>query len=43
MKMRVNKVERGVDRGNCLSFVTIINLCRASTDKVTIDWIPGIN
>ena len=38
--MRVRKVERGVDKGNCLSLVTIMYLCRASTAKVTIDWIP---
>jgi hypothetical protein len=40
MKMRMNKVESGVDRGNCLSLVTIMYLCRASTFNVTIDWIP---
>ena len=42
MKTRVSKVERGVDRGNCLSLVTIMYLCRANTVKVTIDWIPDI-
>ena len=42
MKMRVTMVERGVDRGNCLSLVTIMYLCMASTDKVTMDWIPNI-
>ena len=35
--MRVRKVERGVDKGNCLSLVTIMYLCRASTDKVKMD------
>ena len=42
MKTRVRKVERGVDRGNCLSLVTIMYLCRASTDRLTMDWIPDI-
>ena len=37
MKTRVRKVERGVDRGNCLSLVTIMYLCRARTAKVKID------
>ena len=40
MKMRVRKVDRGVDRGNCLSLVTIMYLCRANTERVTIDWMP---
>ena len=40
MKMRVRRVEVVVDRGNCLSLVTIMYLCRASTDRLTMDWIP---
>ena len=43
MKMRVRRVDKGVDKGNCLSLVTIMYLCRASTDKVTMDWIPLLN
>ena len=40
MKIRVRKVDKGVDKGNCLSLVTIMNLCKARTDKVTMDWMP---
>ena len=29
-----------MDRGNCLSLVTIMYLCRAKTARDTIDWIP---
>ena len=36
------RVDLRVERGNCLSLVTIMYLCRANTDRVTIDWIPGI-
>ena len=43
MKMRVNRVDMGVDKRNCLSLVTIMYLCRANTDRVTIDWIPEKN
>ena len=42
MKKRVRRVDLRVDRGNCLSLVTIMYLCRANTDRLTIDWIPGI-
>ena len=42
MKMSVRMVERGVDRGNCLSLVTIMYLWKANTDRVMIDWIPNI-
>ena len=37
IKMRVKRVDKGVERGNCLSLVTIMYLCRANTDKVTMD------
>ena len=37
MKMMVRRVDMGVDKGNCLSLVTIMYLCRAKTDRVTID------
>ena len=37
MKMRVRRVDLRVERGNCLSLVTIMYLCRANTDRVTID------
>ena len=40
--MRVRRVERGVDRGNCLFLVTIMYLWKASTDRVIMDWIPKI-
>ena len=42
MKKRVRRVDLRVERGNCLSLVTIMYLCRANTDRLTIDWIPGI-
>ena len=42
MNMMINSVERGVDRGNCLSLVTIMYLCSARTDKVIMDWIPAL-
>ena len=43
MKMRVRRVEVVVERGNCLSLVTIMYLCRANTDRLTMDWIPFIH
>ena len=42
MKISVRMVEMGVERGNCLSLVTIMNLWKARTDRVIIDWIPKI-
>ena len=41
MKVSVRRVDLMVERGNCLSLVTIMHLCRASTDRLTMDWIPG--
>ena len=40
MKRRVTRVERGVDRGNCRSRLTIMYLCKASTVREMMDWIP---
>ena len=37
MKMSVRKVDKGVERGNCRSLVTIMYLCNARTDKVMMD------
>ena len=42
MKIRMRRVEVVADRVNCLSLVTIMYLCRASTDRLTMDWIPDI-
>ena len=42
MKKMVRRVDLMVERGNCVSLVTIMYLCRANTDRLTIDWIPGI-
>ena len=37
MKRRVRRVERGVERGNCLSWVTIMYLCSANTVSEMMD------
>ena len=37
IKVSVRSVDLMVERGNCLSLVTIMHLCRASTDRVTMD------
>ena len=41
MKRRVRRVERGVERGNCLSWVTIMYLWSANTVSEMMDWIPA--
>jgi hypothetical protein len=41
IKMRVRRVDVVVERGNCLSLVTIMYLCTASTDRLTMESWTG--
>ena len=37
INVSVRRVDLMVERGNCLSLVTIMHLCRANTERVTMD------